>query len=78
MVRVNIEELGLALRRLLRFEGILSKKHVENIGLLSIRVAGLGRLSAGAKMAKKPFVKRVFTIFATNASFLRVISNFRI
>ena len=42
------------------------------------RVAGLGRLSAGAKMAMKPFVKRVFTIFATNASFLRVISNFRI
>ena len=40
------------------------------------RVAGLGRLSAGAKMAMKPFVKRVFTIFATNASFLRVISNF--
>ena len=44
----------------------------------STRVAGLGRLSAGAKMAMKPFVKRVFTIFATNASFLRVISNFRI
>ena len=42
------------------------------------RVAGLGRLSAGAKMAMKPFVKRVFTIFATNASFLRAISNFRI
>ena len=42
------------------------------------RVAGLGRLSAGAKMAMKPFVKRVFTIFATNASLLRVISNFRI
>ena len=42
------------------------------------RVAGLGRLSAGAKMAMKPFVKHVFTIFATNASFLRVISNFRI
>ena len=29
-------------------------------------------------MAMKIFVKRVFTIFATNASFLRVISNFRI
>ena len=42
------------------------------------RVAGLDRLSAGANMAMKPFVKRVFTIFATNASFLRVISNFRI
>ena len=31
-----------------------------------------------AKMAMKPFVKRVFTVFATNASFLRIISNFRI
>ena len=46
--------------------------------ITATRVAGLGRLSAGAKMAMKPFVKRVFTIFATNASFLRVISNFRI
>ena len=46
--------------------------------LISSRVAGLGKLSAGEKMAMKPFVKRVFTIFATNASFLRVISNFRI
>ena len=45
------------------------------ISLLS-RVAGLGRLSAGAKMAMKPFVKRVFNIFATNGSFFRVISNF--
>ena len=34
-----------------------------------VRVAGLGRISAGAKMAMKPFVKRVFTIFATNANF---------
>ena len=42
------------------------------------RVAGLGRLSAGAKMAMKPFVKRVFTIFATNASFLRAIANLQI
>ena len=42
------------------------------------RVAGLGRLSAGANMAMKPFVKREITIFATNALFLRVISNFRI
>ena len=36
-------------------------------GLLCTRVAGIGRLSAGEKMAMKPFVKRVFTIFATNA-----------
>ena len=44
---------------------------------LSNRVAGLGRLSAGANMAMKPFIKRVITIFATNESFLRIISNFR-
>ena len=49
-----------------------------DLSLRRSRVAGLGRLSAGAKMTMKPFVKRVFTIFATNASFLRVISNFRI
>ena len=40
-----------------------------------IRVAELGSLSSGAKMAMKIFVKRVFTIFASNASFLRVIAN---
>ena len=51
---------------------------IINIPAVEIRVAGLGRLSAGAKMVMKPFVKRVFTIFATNASFLCVISNFRI
>ena len=39
------------------------------------RVAELGSLSSGAKMAMKIFVKRVFTIFTSNASFLRVISN---
>ena len=54
----------------------MGKSELEE--LVKSRVAGLGRLSAGAKMAMKPFVKRVFTIFATNASFLRVISNFRI
>ena len=32
----------------------------------------------GAKMAMKIFVKRVFTIIATNASFLRVIANLQI
>ena len=40
-----------------------------------IRVAELGSLLSGAKMAMKIFVKRVFTIFASNASFLRVIAN---
>ena len=39
------------------------------------RVAELGGLSLGAKMAMQIFVKRVFTIFASNASFLRVIAN---
>ena len=42
------------------------------------RVAELGSLSSGAKMAMKIFVKRVFIIFATNASFLRVIANLQI
>ena len=55
-----------------------SVEDLQRSTILSSRVAGLGRLSAGAKMARKPFVKRVFTTFATNASFLRVISNFRI
>ena len=38
-------------------------------------MAELGSLSSGAKMEMKIFVKRVFTIFASNASFLRVIAN---
>ena len=46
--------------------------------LSSIRVAELGSLSSGAKMATKIFVKRVFIIFATKASFLRVIANLQI
>ena len=58
--------------------GQMASRPMRNIETFPSRVAGLGRLSAGAKMAMKPFVKRVFTIFATNASFLRVISNFRI
>ena len=49
----------------------------ESFDQVGGRVAGLGRLSAGAKKAMKPFVKCVITIFATNASFLRIISNFR-
>ena len=42
---------------------------------MPVRVAELGSLLSGAKMAMKIFVKRVFTIFASNASFLRVIAN---
>ena len=43
--------------------------------LIQIRVAELGSLSSGPKMAIKIFVKRIFAIFASNASFLRVIAN---
>ena len=39
------------------------------------RVAELGSLSWGAKMATEIFFKRIFTIFATNALCLRVIPN---
>ena len=42
------------------------------------RVAEVGSLSARAKKALKMFLKCVFTIFATNASFLRVIVNLQI
>ena len=42
------------------------------------RVAELDSLSSGAKMAMKIFVKRVFKIFATKASFWRVIANLQI
>ena len=42
------------------------------------KVAELGSLLLGAKMAMKIFVKRVFTIFAANASFLCVIANLQI
>ena len=39
------------------------------------RVAEVGSLSAKAKMAMEIPVKRVFAIFTTNASFLRVVAN---
>ena len=42
------------------------------------RVAEIGSLSARAKMAIKTSVKYAFTIFATNASFLREIANLQI
>ena len=44
----------------------------------AIRVAELGSLSSGTKMAMKIFVKCIFTIFATNTSLLRVIANLQI
>ena len=46
--------------------------------MLPIRMAEVGSLLARVKMAIKIFVKRVFTIFATNASFLRVIAHLHI
>ena len=42
------------------------------------RVTEVGSLSARAKMGTKVFVRRVFAIFAKNASFLRVIANLQI
>ena len=42
------------------------------------RVAEVGSLSARATMAMQIFVWRVFAIFATNASFLRIIANLQI
>ena len=53
-------------------------KGTEAYIVIYIRVAELGSLSSGAKMAVKIFVKRIFTIFATKASFLRVIVNLQI
>ena len=50
----------------------------NNLVWICTRVAELGRLSSGAKMAMKIYVKRVFTIFATNASFFLVITNLQI
>ena len=45
----------------------------DNLPLTPFRMAEVGSLLARVKMATK-----VFAIFATNASFLRIISNFRI
>ena len=45
---------------------------------LMARVAEVGSLSARTKMAIKTFAKCVFTLFATNVSFLRVIANLQI
>ena len=50
----------------------------KNYTVIRFWVAELGILSLGAKMAMKIFVKRVFTIFATNALFLRIIANLQI
>ena len=60
---------------------MLTQKYEVMILMLKldvIRVVELGSLSSGAKMALEIFVKRVYTIFTTNASFLRVIANLQI
>ena len=52
---------------------MLTQKYEVMILILKldvIRVAELGSLSSGAKMALEIFVKRVFTIFATNLQIL--------
>ena len=46
--------------------------------MVTARVAELGSLSSGTKMAMQIFVNRLFTMFATNASFLHVIANLQI
>ena len=51
---------------------------LEYVCMVVSRVAELGSLSSGEEMDMKIFVKRVFTIFATNASFLSVIANLQI
>ena len=56
----------------------LKLSHTFKVNDVDVRVAELGSLSSGAKMAMKIFVKRVFTIFAINASFLRKIANLQI
>ena len=47
-------------------------------GFIVAREAEVDSLSAWAKMAIQIFVKCVFPIFGTNASFLRVIANLQI
>ena len=60
---------------------MLTQKYEVMILMLKLdvlRVAELGSLSLGAKMALEIFFKRVFTFFATNVSFLRVIAKLQI
>ena len=60
----------------LRLHQVIKRRLADS--LKTTRVAELGSLSWGAKIAMKIFVKSVITIFATNASFLRVIANLQI
>ena len=50
----------------------------QSVGCIQVRVAEVGSLSAKTKKAIKFFVRPVFDIFATNASFLRAIANLQI
>ena len=56
----------------------VEENDLENLDRVDCRVAEVGSISARAKMTIKTFVKRVFTTFATNALFLRVIANLHI
>ena len=58
-------------------QGFIIMKLIQNSNF-RVRVAELGSLSSGAKMAIKIFVKRIFTIFAEIALFLHVIANLQI
>ena len=53
--------------------GHISGKEKNREMVITARVAELGSFSSGAKMVMKIFVKRIITIFASNASFLHVI-----
>ena len=57
---------------------LMTRVLLEYVCMVVSRVAELGSLSWGKKMAMKIFVKQVFKIFVTNASFLRVIANLQI
>ena len=51
------------------------RRNIKSPIYLPTRVAELGSLSSGAKMAMKIFVKPVFIFFASNALFLRIVAN---
>ena len=58
-------------QKFLRFENIFFMMNSYN----RARVEKVGSLSARAKMAIQIFVKHIFTIFATNVSFLHIFAN---
>ena len=83
---INLETAMLSSQRptpLLKFTGNIPKCRATynergQSWLFSSGWQNLAAFRRGSKMAMKVFVKRVFTIFATNASFLRVFANLQI